>query len=113
MGFAGQTPRRNVALWPWCPVGLEEQARLSPSSSALPLEGRHAGAHLCPWVWGQPHPRLLLPSLGYLCKGHMLDPQGCAPSFILTSFPSSERGFGALWATAWWLQWLTPPADVC
>lgn len=70
--------------------------------------------HTCAHGSGGSHtPRLLLPSLGYLCKGHMLDPQGCAPSFILTSFPSSERGFGALWATAWWLQWLTPPADVC
>lgn len=73
MGCAGQTPRRNVALWLWCPMGLEKQALLSPSSSTLPLEKRHAGAHLCPWVWGSHTPQLLPPLvafLGDICLTH-------------------------------------------
>lgn len=81
MGCAGQTLRRNVALWLWYPMGLEKQALLSPSSSTLPLEKRHAGAHLCPWVWRQPRPSATAP-FGCLSRGHMLDPWGCALNFI-------------------------------
>lgn len=81
MGCAGQTPRRNVALWPWCPMGLEKQALLSPNSSTPLLEERHAGTHLCAWVWGQPHPAATA-HFGCLSRGHMLDPQGCALNFI-------------------------------
>lgn len=44
-------PRRNVALWPWCPA---ENKRSSPNSSVPPLEERHAG-HNCAHVSGGSH----------------------------------------------------------
>lgn len=73
MECAGWIPRRNVVLWPWCPVGLEEQALLSIAVHCL-LKGMLG--HTVPMGRGQPHPSAVAP-LGCLPRGHMLEPQEC------------------------------------